>query len=61
MSPCHTHPPIWHLDLVCMDCRWWRAYFTSGTSALYLFAYSGFYFYSKLDITKTVPMLMYFG
>ncbi|KAJ9504989.1 hypothetical protein QJQ45_013398 [Haematococcus lacustris] len=40
---------------------WWRAYFTSGTSALYLFAYSGFYFYSKLDITKTVPMLMYFG
>ncbi len=40
---------------------WWRAYFTSGTSALYLFAYSAFYFYSKLDITKTVPMLMYFG
>ncbi len=42
-------------------CRWWRAYFTSGSSALYLFAYSAFYFYSKLDITKTVPMLMYFG
>ncbi len=40
---------------------WWRAFFTSGSSALYLFAYSGFYFYSKLDITKTVPMLMYFG
>eukprot|EP00195_Chlamydomonas_chlamydogama_P006578 CAMPEP_0202903266 /NCGR_PEP_ID=MMETSP1392-20130828/23330_1 /ASSEMBLY_ACC=CAM_ASM_000868 /TAXON_ID=225041 /ORGANISM="Chlamydomonas chlamydogama, Strain SAG 11-48b" /LENGTH=640 /DNA_ID=CAMNT_0049590357 /DNA_START=131 /DNA_END=2053 /DNA_ORIENTATION=+ len=40
---------------------WWRAYFTSGSSALYLFAYSAFYFYSKLDITKTVPMLMYFG
>lgn len=40
---------------------WWRAYFTSGSSALYLFAYSAFYFYSKLYITKTVPMLMYFG
>lgn len=40
---------------------WWRSYFTSGTSALYLFAYSAFYFYSKLDITKTVPLLMYFG
>ncbi|GLI64024.1 hypothetical protein VaNZ11_007185 [Volvox africanus] len=40
---------------------WWRSFFTSGSSALYLFAYSGFYFYSKLDITKTVPMLMYFG
>jgi len=40
---------------------WWRAYFSSGSSALYLFAYSVFYFYSKLDISKTVPMLMYFG
>lgn len=40
---------------------WWRAYFTSGSSALYLFAYSAFYFYSKLDITKFVPMLLYFG
>jgi transmembrane 9 superfamily protein 2/4 len=39
---------------------WWRSYFTSGSSAIYLFIYSGFYFYSKLDITKTVPMLMYF-
>lgn len=40
---------------------WWRAYFTSGSSALYLFAYSLFYFYTKLDITKIVPALMYFG
>ena len=40
---------------------WWRAYFTSGSSALYLFAYSAFYFYTKLDITKFVPMVLYFG
>lgn len=40
---------------------WWRSYFTSGASAAYLFAYSAFYFYSKLDITKFVPMLLYFG
>jgi hypothetical protein len=33
---------------------WWRAYCTSGASALYLLAYSVFYFYSKLDITKKV-------
>jgi transmembrane 9 superfamily member 2/4 len=44
---------------VCL--RRWRAYFTSGSSALYLFLYSLFYFYTKLDITKTVPMMMYFG
>jgi len=40
---------------------WWRAYFTSGSSAIYLFLYSAFYFYTKLDITKTVPLIMYFG
>ena len=39
---------------------WWRAYFTSGSAAIYLFAYSAFYFYTKLDITKFVPMVLYF-
>ena len=42
------------------SCRW-RAYFTSGSSAAYLFMYSLFYFYTKLDITKVVPMVMYFS
>jgi hypothetical protein len=36
---------------------WWRSYFTSGSSALYLFAYSAFYFYSKLDISKLLPLV----
>ncbi|KAK9802909.1 hypothetical protein WJX73_005351 [Symbiochloris irregularis] len=40
---------------------WWRSYFTSGSSAAYLFLYSLFYFYTKLDINKWVPMVMYFG
>lgn len=40
---------------------WWRAFFTSGASAIYLFAYSVFYFYSRLEITKTIPIMMYFG
>lgn len=40
---------------------WWRSYFTSGSSAVYLFLYSLFYFYTKLDITRVVPMVMYFG
>eukprot|EP00798_Chlamydomonas_sp_ICE-L_P030680 gene30680-35704_t len=47
--------------VLCYFQLWWRAYFTAGSSAVYLFLYSAFYFYSKLDITKTVPMLMYFG
>ncbi|KAL4458390.1 hypothetical protein ABPG75_013255 [Micractinium tetrahymenae] len=51
-----------YFQLCSEDYRWWwRAYLTSGSSALYLFLYSLFYFYTKLDITKLVPALMYFG
>jgi transmembrane 9 superfamily protein 2/4 len=40
---------------------WWRSFITSGSSAFYLLAYSMFYFFTRLDITKFVPALMYFG
>ncbi|KAL0319384.1 UNVERIFIED_CONTAM: Transmembrane 9 superfamily member 7 [Sesamum angustifolium] len=40
---------------------WWRAYLTAGSSALYLFLYSAFYFFTKLEITKLVSGILYFG
>eukprot|EP01092_Planopodium_desertum_P016778 TRINITY_DN9509_c0_g1_i1.p1 TRINITY_DN9509_c0_g1~~TRINITY_DN9509_c0_g1_i1.p1 ORF type:complete len:221 (-),score=9.63 TRINITY_DN9509_c0_g1_i1:46-708(-) len=40
---------------------WWRAFLTAGSSALYLFAYSVFYFFTKLHIRKFVSVLLYFG
>lgn len=40
---------------------WWRAYLTAGSSALYLFFYSAFYFFTKLEITKFVSGILYFG
>ncbi|XP_023000345.1 transmembrane 9 superfamily member 7 [Cucurbita maxima] len=40
---------------------WWRSYLTAGSSALYLFLYSVFYFFSKLEITKFVSGILYFG
>ncbi|XP_076902405.1 transmembrane 9 superfamily member 7-like [Bidens hawaiensis] len=40
---------------------WWRAYLTAGSSALYLWLYSVFYFFTKLNITKFVSSVMYFG
>jgi len=40
---------------------WWRSFFTAGSSAVYMFAYSIFYFYTKLEITKFVSTLLYFG
>lgn len=40
---------------------WWRSYLTSGSSALYLFLYAAFYFFTKLEITKPVSGILYFG
>lgn len=40
---------------------WWRSYLTAGSSALYLFLYSVFYFFTKLEITKFVSGILYFG
>ncbi|KDP33835.1 hypothetical protein JCGZ_07406 [Jatropha curcas] len=40
---------------------WWKAYLTGGSSALYLFSYSVFYFFTRLEITKVVSGMLYFG
>ncbi|KAK3134229.1 hypothetical protein QOZ80_6AG0546610 [Eleusine coracana subsp. coracana] len=40
---------------------WWRSYLTSGSSALYLFMYATFYFFTKLEITKAVSIALYFS
>ena len=40
---------------------WWRSFHSSGSSAFYLFAYGTVYFFTKLEITKKVPTMMYFG
>jgi len=39
---------------------WWRSFLTSGSSGLYLFAYSIMYFYTQLEIAGFVPTLIYF-
>ena len=39
---------------------WWRSFLTSGSSGLYLFAYSIMYFFTQLDIIGFVPTLIYF-
>merc|ERR1711998_412198 len=40
---------------------WWRSFLTSGSSGLYLFAYSIMYFFTQLDISGFVPTLIYFA
>lgn len=51
-----------YFQLCSEDYRWWwRSYFTSGSSAFYLFLYAAFYFFTKLEITKVVSGMLYFG
>ncbi|KAH6758209.1 transmembrane nine 7 [Perilla frutescens var. frutescens] len=40
---------------------WWRAYLTGGSSALYLFLYSVFYFFTRLEIAKLASVMLCFG
>jgi len=40
---------------------WWKSFIVSGGSAVYVFAYSVFYFITKLEITEFIPTLLYFG
>ncbi|XP_022254354.1 transmembrane 9 superfamily member 4-like isoform X3 [Limulus polyphemus] len=40
---------------------WWRSFLVSGGSAVYVFAYAVFYFWTKLEITEFIPTLLYFG
>ena len=40
---------------------WWRSFLTAGSSALYMFLYSAFYFFNKLEISKAASGMLYFG
>jgi len=40
---------------------WWHSFITSGSSAIYFYLFSIFYFFSSLEITSFVSGLLYFG
>ena len=40
---------------------WWRAFCAPAASGAYVFAYSAYYFFTALDITRAVPSVMYFA
>merc|ERR1712139_763037 len=40
---------------------WWRSFFASASSAIYVFLYSVLYFSSRLQIDKLVSTVLYFG
>lgn len=40
---------------------WWRSFLSSGSSALYLFLYSAFYYFTSLEIDTFMMTVLYFG
>jgi len=51
-----------YFQLTSEDYRWWwRAFFASASSAVYVFFYAGLYFSSRLQIEKPVSTCLYFG
>lgn len=51
-----------YFQLCAEDYRWaWRSFITPGTSALYLFTYSIYYYAAKMDMDAFVPSVLYFG
>jgi len=40
---------------------WWTSFFASGSSAVFVFAYSILYFWSRLQIVQLLSTLLYFG
>ncbi|XP_014229117.1 transmembrane 9 superfamily member 4-like [Trichogramma pretiosum] len=51
-----------YIQLCKEDYRWWwRSFIVSGGPAVYMLAYSIFYFFTKSEITELAPTLMYFG
>ena len=53
--------PTCCLPLCLQDYRWWwRSFFTSGSSAVYVFLYSVLYFFTRLEIIDFVSALLFF-
>jgi len=51
-----------YFQLTAGDYRWWwQSFFASGSASLYVMVYSVIYFNSKLQIEKTIPMILYFA
>lgn len=51
-----------YFHLCAEDYHWqWRSFLTSGFTAIYFLIYAIHYFYSKLQITGTASIILYFG
>jgi len=51
-----------YFQLCCEDYEWhWRSFLTSGASAVYVFAYCFYYYFTKVEAVYFVSGMLYFG
>merc|ERR1711937_846147 len=51
-----------YFQLCAEDYRWWwQAFQVSGSSGVFVFFYSAYYFYTQLSITRTTTTVLYFS
>jgi transmembrane 9 superfamily protein 2/4 len=51
-----------YFHLTVENYKWcWNAFFASASSGIWVFGYSVLYFYSRLQIEKAIPTMLYFG
>lgn len=41
--------------------RWWRSFLVSGSCGFYVFLYSTYYFWTRLDVGNVIGAMLYFG
>ena len=44
-----------------MTLRWWRSFVVSGACGFYVFLYSIYYYWSRLDVDRLIGTMLYFG
>ena len=51
-----------YFQLCAEDYRWWwQSFHVSGSSAVYVFMYSVYYFYTQLTITNSTATALFYG
>ena len=53
--------PACNEPLYVTNCRWWRAFTTAGCCSGYIFVYSIYYAFSRLQMARTAAFLVYLG
>jgi transmembrane 9 superfamily protein 2/4 len=62
LTCCEVTVVLTYFQLCCEDYNWWwRSFLTGGASAMYVFVYSLYYAWAKLEMARAVAGIVYCG